>query len=175
MDMKALKVCVLSDVDFTIVDVKEDAEVTIVIAVDKGQTITKNLQEVKESASNVVHIKKPISTEHRVNELMLKCNVPNHIKGYKYLLSAITLGIENPEILGAITKGVYQSVATKHDTTPSKVERAIRHAIEKTFINNNEFFREILHCERIVKPTNSSFISTLVNHLTYNGDEYKAV
>ena len=68
--------------------------------------------------------------ELKVTEILHEIGVPAHIKGYHYLRDSIIMSIEKPEIINAVTKQLYPSVAKKYDTTSSRVERAIRHAIE---------------------------------------------
>jgi len=68
--------------------------------------------------------------ETEITNIIHEIGVPAHIKGYLYLREAIKMVIENVELLGAVTKELYPSIAKKFNTTPSRVERAIRHAIE---------------------------------------------
>ena len=63
--------------------------------------------------------------------------VPAHIKGYQYLRESITLAVNDPDIINSITKVLYPTIAKKFDTTPSRVERAIRHAIEVAWNRGN--------------------------------------
>ena len=70
------------------------------------------------------------SLELKVTEILHQIGVPAHIKGYHYLRDSIILSIEKPEIINAVTKQLYPTVAKKYETTSSRVERAIRHAIE---------------------------------------------
>ena len=70
------------------------------------------------------------SIEIQVTDILHQIGVPAHIKGYHYLRDSILMSIENPEIINAVTKQLYPAVAKKYETTSSRVERAIRHAIE---------------------------------------------
>lgn len=70
------------------------------------------------------------SLEIQVTEILHQIGVPAHIKGYHYLRDSIIMAIETPEIINAVTKQLYPSVAKRYETTSSRVERAIRHAIE---------------------------------------------
>jgi len=79
-------------------------------------------QEMKSQSSNHLEVD--------VTDIIHEIGVPAHIKGYQYLRDAIMLSVDNSEMLNSITKMLYPSIAKHHKTTPSRVERAIRHAIE---------------------------------------------
>ncbi len=105
------------------------------------------------------------SLEMRVTEILHQIGVPAHIKGYQYLRDAILLSIEDDSIINAVTKRLYPSVAKKHATTSSRVERAIRHAIEVAWDRGdvdvlNSYFGYTIHNGR-GKPTNSEFIAMI--------------
>lgn len=105
------------------------------------------------------------SLEMQVTDIIHQIGVPAHIKGYQYLRDAILMAIEDEEIINAITKRLYPSVAKKHDTTSSRVERAIRHAIEVAWDRGdvdvlNSYFGYTIHTGR-GKPTNSEFIAMI--------------
>lgn len=107
--------------------------------------------------------------EIKVTEILHQIGVPAHIKGYQYLRSSIMMSIENPEIINAVTKQLYPSVAKKFDTTSSRVERAIRHAIEVAWDRGdvdvlNSYFGYTIHNSR-GKPTNSEFIAMISDKL----------
>lgn len=105
------------------------------------------------------------SLEMQVTEIIHQIGVPAHIKGYQYLRDAILMAIEDEEIINAVTKRLYPSVAKKHNTTSSRVERAIRHAIEVAWDRGdvdvlNSYFGYTIHTGR-GKPTNSEFIAMI--------------
>ena len=105
------------------------------------------------------------SLEVRVTEILHQIGVPAHLKGYQYLRDAILMAIEDEEIINAVTKRLYPSVAKKHATTSSRVERAIRHAIEVAWDRGdmdvlNSYFGFTIHGSR-GKPTNSEFIAMI--------------
>ena len=105
------------------------------------------------------------SLEMRVTEIIHQIGVPAHIKGYQYLRDAILMAIEDDDIINAVTKRLYPAVAKKHATTSSRVERAIRHAIEVAWDRGdvdvlNSYFGYTIHNGR-GKPTNSEFISMI--------------
>lgn len=107
--------------------------------------------------------------ELMVTEMIHQIGVPAHIKGYHYLREAILLSVEDPEIMNAVTKVLYPTVVKKFGTTPSRVERAIRHAIEVAWDRGdvdtlNAYFGYTIHNSR-GKPTNSEFIAMLSDKL----------
>jgi two-component system response regulator (stage 0 sporulation protein A) len=107
--------------------------------------------------------------EIQVTEILHQIGVPAHIKGYHYLRDSILMAIENPDIINAVTKQLYPGVAKKYDTTPSRVERAIRHAIEVAWDRGdvdilNSYFGYTIHNTR-GKPTNSEFIAMISDRL----------
>lgn len=109
------------------------------------------------------------SLEIQVTEILHQIGVPAHIKGYHYLRDSIIMAIETPEIINAVTKQLYPSVAKRYDTTSSRVERAIRHAIEVAWDRGdvdilNSYFGYTIHNTR-GKPTNSEFIAMISDRL----------
>ncbi len=109
------------------------------------------------------------SMEIRVTEILHQIGVPAHIKGYHYLRDSIIMAIETPEIINAVTKQLYPSVAKRYETTSSRVERAIRHAIEVAWDRGdvdvlNSYFGYTIHNTR-GKPTNSEFIAMISDKL----------
>ena len=106
-----------------------------------------------------------ISITRTLHEL----GVPSHIKGYQYIREGISMVYKNPEIIGGITKELYPEIADKYDSTVSRVERAIRHAIEVSWNRGNwELMEDIFgHSVDIdkAKPTNSEFIVTIADKL----------
>ena len=109
------------------------------------------------------------SIEVKVTEILHQIGVPAHIKGYHYLRDSIIMSIEQPEIINAVTKQLYPSVAKKYSTTSSRVERAIRHAIEVAWDRGdvevlNSYFGYTIQGSR-GKPTNSEFIAMISDKL----------
>ena len=109
------------------------------------------------------------SLQKSITTILHELGVPSHIKGYQYIREGITLVYENPELVGGITKELYPEIARKYETTVSRVERAIRHAIEVSWNRGNwELMEEIFgHSVDIdkAKPTNSEFIVTVADKL----------
>ena len=124
-----------------------------------------NFVPSKDSKINVYHNNLEIS----VTKLLHGLGVPSHIKGYQYIREGVILMYEKPDIVGAITKELYPEIANRFDTTVSRVERAIRHAIEVSWNRGNwDFMEEVFgHSVDIdkAKPTNSEFIVTLADKL----------
>ncbi|WP_419066797.1 sporulation transcription factor Spo0A, partial [Hominenteromicrobium sp.] len=110
----------------------------------------------------------------QVTEILHQIGVPAHIKGYHYLRDSIIMAIEDPEIINAVTKQLYPSVAKQYETTSSRVERAIRHAIEVAWDRGdvdvlNSYFGYTIHNTR-GKPTNSEFIAMISDKLCLQMD-----
>ncbi len=119
--------------------------------------------------SNIVPIGKPKNLDANITSIIHEIGVPAHIKGYQYLREAITMVYNNIEILGAITKTLYPAIAEKFKTTPSRVERAIRHAIEVAWTRGNidsisHLFGYTINISKS-KPTNSEFIAMVADKL----------
>lgn len=115
------------------------------------------------------NIEKSEKLESKVTRIIHEIGVPAHIKGYLYLREAISMVVEDMDYLGAITKELYPSVALKFNTTPSRVERAIRHAIEVAWTRGkvdtiNRLFGYTINNNR-GKPTNSEFIALIADKL----------
>lgn len=112
----------------------------------------------------------------QTRKLLLECGIPQHIKGYQYLGTAIEAVLEDPSKLDAgITKVLYPHIAKIHDTTTSRVERAIRHAIKMAWDRANlDFFYKMFGYsidKYRGKPTNMHFISACVEVLKEEDDE----
>ncbi len=109
------------------------------------------------------------SIEVTISEIMHQIGVPAHIKGYQYLREAIKLSVNDPEMLGSVTKILYPTVAKSFSTTSSRVERAIRHAIEVAWDRGDvdvlsSYFGYTIQSQR-GKPTNSEFIAMIADKL----------
>ncbi len=114
---------------------------------------------------NLYHSNLQISITKMLHEL----GMPSHIKGYQYIREGIMLLYSNPDMIGGITKELYPEIALKFSTTVSRVERAIRHAIEVSWNRGDwdlmeEIFGNSVDIDR-AKPTNSEFIVTLADKL----------
>ena len=110
-----------------------------------------------------------VSSEEQLANLFLSIGIPAHIKGYGYLREAVRLVLDQPEIINRITKELYPGIARRFGTTPSKVERAMRHAIEVAWSrgrleNINQIFGYRVF-EADDKPTNGEFIALIADKL----------
>lgn len=107
--------------------------------------------------------------ETDVTDIIHEIGVPAHIKGYQYLRDAIILSVNDMEMLNSITKILYPTIAKRHQTTPSRVERAIRHAIEVAWSRGkmdtiDELFGYTVSVGK-GKPTNSEFIALIADKI----------
>lgn len=111
--------------------------------------------------------------EEKITNIFITVGIPAHIKGYQFLREAIKLAISNPEIINSITKKLYPTIAEKFDTSASKVERAIRHAIEVAWNRgkieniNNLFGIKVYSSNE--KPTNGEFIALVADKMLIEG------
>ena len=109
------------------------------------------------------------SMDKQISKIFVSIGIPPHIKGYQYLRAAIKMCVKDTSIISSITKRLYPDVAKEYHTTPSKVERAIRHAIEvcwnrgKIDTINNIFGSQVF--TRNDRPTNGEFIALLADKL----------
>ncbi len=107
--------------------------------------------------------------DERISSIFVSVGIPAHIKGYQFLREGIKLAVDNPAIINAITKSLYPTIAKRFDTTSSKVERAIRHAIEVAWNRgkieniNNIFGVKVYSSQE--KPTNGEFIALLADKM----------
>lgn len=134
---------------------------------DLEKRILECVSKDKESSKviNLLHSNLQIS----VTKLLHDLGVPSHIKGYQYIREGIIMLYENPNMIGGITKELYPEIASKFDTTVSRVERAIRHAIEVSWNRGDwklmeEIFGHSVDIDK-AKPTNSEFIVTISDKL----------
>lgn len=112
---------------------------------------------------------KDVDLELMVTEIIHQIGVPAHIKGYHYLRESIIMAVKDVEVINSVTKILYPTVAKKYKTTSSRVERAIRHAIEVAWDRGdvdvlNSYFGFTVHNGR-GKPTNSEFIAMIADKL----------
>lgn len=143
--------------------------------VDLEQKILDAVNFVPDTSSkvNLYHNNLEIS----VTKLLHGLGVPSHIKGYQYIREGVILMYEKPDIVGAITKELYPEIANRFDTTVSRVERAIRHAIEVSWNRGDidlmeEIFGHSVDYDR-AKPTNSEFIVTVSDKLRLEFNKVK--
>lgn len=123
--------------------------------------------------NNVFARPKNKQLDEKITNIFITVGIPAHIKGYQFLREAIKMAIDSPEIINSITKKLYPSIASKFETSASKVERAIRHAIEVAWnrgkienINNLFGIRVYGNNE---KPTNGEFIALVADKMLIEG------
>ena len=113
--------------------------------------------------------KRPITADEKIREIFISIGIPPHIKGYSYLREGIKMTMEHPYIINSVTKELYPTITQKFTTTPSKVERAIRHAIEVAWNRGRIDAINAIFGSRIYlgaeKPTNSEFIALVADKL----------
>lgn len=110
-----------------------------------------------------------VSLEAKVTNILHEIGVPAHIRGYHYMREAIMMAVNDIDVLNYITKELYPSIAKKYNTTPSRVERAIRHAIEVAWSRGkvdaiDKIFGYTVNTHK-GKPTNSEFIALIADRL----------
>ena len=128
-----------------------------------GNFIIKKTSETKVKKEEVHDL------EQDVTDMIHEIGVPAHIKGYQYLREAIMMSVEDIDMLNSITKVLYPTIAKKFQTTPSRVERAIRHAIEVAFSRGRMETLDSLFGYTVNigkgKPTNSEFIALITDRI----------
>ena len=135
----------------------------IMITVLQGET-EKSVEVTAQEAEPVLH-----DLEKDVTDMIHDLGVPAHIKGYQYLRCAISKAVNDPSMIGAITKQLYPGIASEYGTTPSRVERAIRHAIEVAWSRGkmetlDQMFGYTVNSGK-GKPTNSEFIALVADRI----------
>ncbi|MGN1227277.1 MAG: sporulation transcription factor Spo0A [Christensenellales bacterium] len=136
-----------------------------------------NLAKRVEEALNEVKVMRIVpntqnankALDEKISYIFMTVGIPAHIKGYKFLREAIKLSIQDPNIINSITKKLYPSIAERFETTSSKVERAIRHAIEVAWNrgkieNINDLFGVTVYSSN-EKPTNGEFIALVADKM----------
>lgn len=141
---------------------------SIQTALERFRELMKDRTAVEEKEI-AVSKRKPVTTEEKISEIFISIGIPPHIKGYGYLREAIKMTVERPYIINSVTKELYPTVAKKFATTSSKVERAIRHAIEVAWNRGRIDAINAIFGARIYlgteKPTNSEFIALVADKL----------
>ena len=137
-------------------------------------SLENRIKEVMEENKNELYVEKQVNPkiQLQVTELLHNLGVPSQIKGYQYLREGILMLYKSTGLIGGITKEVYPEIALRYNTTPSRVERAIRHAIEVSWNRAdyemmNKIFGHSIDYDR-AKPTNSEFMVTLSDALRLN-------
>ena len=133
------------------------------IVADSQEEKDKIMEEIREMIEPVAKE----NIEDVISEILVELGMPSHVIGYRYSVYAIKIAVENPDIIHAITRGLYPTVAEHCGTTASRAERAIRHAIECTWDRADievieKYFGNTISITKD-KPTNSEFIARVSN------------
>lgn len=138
-----------------------------------NQNQNKEIQNVKNEKHEIVDVSKNKQLEEKITNIFITVGIPAHIKGYHFLREAIMMAIDNPEVINSITKQLYPSIAERFSTSASKVERAIRHAIEVAWnrgkIENINSVFGIKVYSNNEKPTNGEFIALVADKMLIEG------
>lgn len=167
--MEQLNLTALKDTDkvYQILDdlISMNREFQIMITVPSGS------KSVERKSREQVSKEKELTfdLEKDVTDMIHEIGVPAHIKGYQYLREAIMMSVKDSDMLGSITKVLYPTIAKRYDTTSSRVERAIRHAIEVAWNRGRMETLDNLFGYTINtgkgKPTNSEFIALIADRI----------
>ncbi len=148
-----------------LINADKEFQIMITVPSSKKDSVQPDEEkEQKDQKKEVVH-----DLEQDVTNMIHEIGVPAHIKGYQYLREAIMMSVENPAMISSITKILYPTIAKRFQTTPSRVERAIRHAIEVAWSRGRMETLDTLFGYTIDtgkgKPTNSEFIALIADKI----------
>lgn len=136
------------------------------------------IMEFGENRKLIPNEEKDVKVELTISQILHSLGIPSHIRGYQYVRESIYLMYRNPDIVGSITKVIYPEIATRYETTASRVERAIRHAIEVSWARGDMEMMEKIFGHSVdfdrSKPTNSEFIATIADSIRLNDKLVKA-
>lgn len=139
------------------------------------EEVFKKITEAINLSNDPTHVShrytRTLATDEKISNIFIGVGIPAHIKGYQFLREAIKMAIEDPDVIGSITKRLYPSIAEKYKTSASKVERAIRHAIEVAWNrgkieNINKLFGLQVYDSQD-KPTNGEFIALVADKMVF--------
>ena len=138
--------------------------------------VGERLRQVMTSGGEEPEEDQSANLESQVTAIIHEVGVPAHIKGYQYLREAIIIAVNDMDVINAVTKVLYPEVAKRFNTTPSRVERAIRHAIEVAWDRGDletlqKYFGYTVSNTK-GKPTNSEFIAMIADRLMLSGDSW---
>ena len=138
------------------------------------QNLEQRLLELAKQNNNVnVESQAEKQLDEKISNIFISIGIPAHIKGYQFLREAVKLAVEEPEIIGSITKRLYPAIAEKFETSSSKVERGMRHAIEVAWNrgkieNINSLFGLRIYSSN-EKPTNGELIALIADKMLMEG------
>lgn len=156
--------------------IKEATELGVDYYILKPYSIESVKNKIKRLSEEKEVSKTDNVLQQRITYILHELGVPSHLKGYYYIREGISLIYDDPSLIGAITKALYPKIANEFGTKPSRVERAIRHAIEVSWNRGNwnlmeELFGYSVDIDK-AKPTNSEFVVTVADKLKID-DEIK--
>lgn len=135
------------------------------LLIERMQSLEENQIAVKDMTDGLHRV----SLEEKISRIFINVGIPPHIKGYSFLREGVKMAVEDPEIINNITKKLYPSIGEKYNTSASKVERAIRHAIEVAWNRGRiESINSILGVRAYIgaeKPTNGEFIALVADKM----------
>ncbi|MDF2686654.1 MAG: hypothetical protein K0S55_1836 [Clostridia bacterium] len=142
------------------------------VSTTKKASSESNINSIDENPETI-----ELELEKQITSIISEIGIPAHVKGYHYVRASIILAIQTPESINAITKIIYPVIAKKYLTSPSRVERAIRHAIEVAWDRGNiETLNRIFGYsinEKKGKPTNSEFIAMIADQLRLENKKFR--
>ncbi len=134
-----------------------------------GDRVAEIADESSSPVRETVERKRASSIDERISNIFISIGIPPHIKGYNYLREGIKMAVNDPHVINNVTKGLYPVIGEKFDTSASKVERAIRHAIEVAWNRGRIDAVNAIFGARVYigseKPTNSEFIALVADKL----------
>ncbi len=138
------------------------------------ERLTELKEKDKEVSLSVKAEEKPaVSLDEKISKIFISVGIPPHIKGYAYLREGVKMAVDNPKIINSITKQLYPMIGVKYETSASKVERAIRHAIEVAWNRNRiDSINSVFGVRAYVgseKPTNGEFIALVADKMLLEG------
>ena len=148
---------------------QNNREFQVVITVPSIRGEEENTLDLQKINAVAAPEEKNYDLEQDVTDMIHEIGVPAHIKGYQYLREAIMMSVEDPAMISSITKILYPTIAKRFQTTPSRVERAIRHAIEVAWSRGRMETLDAMFGYTIDtgkgKPTNSEFIALIADRI----------
>ena len=170
---KVIFVTNLSHTGFVTKAMNEGASYFMVKPV-KPEVLAERIFDLMQSSSQQVStMKVNKQLDEKISNIFISIGIPSHIKGYQFLREAVKLAVEKPEIIGSITKQLYPTIAERFETSSSKVERGMRHAIEVAWNRgkieniNSLFGLKIYNSNE--KPTNGELIALIADKMIMEG------
>lgn len=134
-----------------------------------GDRVAEIAEDAAMPKREIMERKRASSLDERISNIFISIGIPPHIKGYNYLREGIKMAVNDPHIINNVTKGLYPVIGERFDTSASKVERAIRHAIEVAWNRGRIDAINAIFGARVYigteKPTNSEFIALVADKL----------